>query len=270
MSGVAGKEAAMRFDDRSVLITGGARGIGFAAATAFLSEGAQVTIAARTTSRLEEARELLGGPERVATVEADVATVDGCNRAVEAALSAFAGIDVVVTCAGNYETAPIQEVTEDLWDRTMAVHLKGTFFTVKAALPALREKHGVVVTIASDAGILGIRGGWAAYCAAKGGIVNLTRSLALDLAPDVRVNSVAPGPVGTEHLYADLEAARYGGFEAASDPIEALAATVPLGRIILPEEVADAILFAASAPSMTGAILSLDGGTTIAIPSGDE
>jgi 3-oxoacyl-[acyl-carrier protein] reductase len=122
------------------------------------------------------------------------------------------------------------------------------------------------VTIASDAGLLGFRGGWAAYCAAKGGIVNLTRQLAVDLAPEVRVNAVAPGPVGTEHLYEDLAAAAYGGFEQAVDPVQALIDTLPMRRIVTPEEVADAVVFAASAPSMTGAILSLDAGTTIALP----
>lgn len=256
----------MRFAGRSVLITGGARGIGYATAEAFLAEGARVTLAARTADRLRLAAATLGGGERVAIVEADVATVAGCERIAAAATAVHGGIDVLVTCAGNYETAPIDDMTEDLWDRTMAVHLKGTFFSVKASLPALRQAHGVVVTIGSDAGMLGLRGGWAAYCAAKAGIANLTRQLALDLAPDVRVNCVAPGPVGTEHLFDDLQAARYGGFEDAVDPVDALAATLPLRRIVEPAEVAEAVLFAASARSMTGAILSLDAGSTIGLP----
>src|SRR5205823_10968855 len=99
---------------------------------------------------------------------------------------------------GNYEAAPLAEVTEDMWDRTVDTHLKGTFFCVQASEPALRATRGCVVTMASDAGLLGFRGGWAAYCAAMGGVVNLTRQLAVDLAPEVRVNALAPGPVGTQ------------------------------------------------------------------------
>jgi NAD(P)-dependent dehydrogenase (short-subunit alcohol dehydrogenase family) len=96
--------------------------------------------------------------------------------------------------------------------------------------------------------------------------VNLTRQLAIDLAPDVRVNSVAPGPVGTEHLFEDLRGAEYGGFEEASDPVQAVVDTLPLRRLIDPEEVANAVVFVAMSQSMTGAVLSLDAGTTIALP----
>jgi NAD(P)-dependent dehydrogenase (short-subunit alcohol dehydrogenase family) len=155
---------------------------------------------------------------------------------------------------------------EDLWDRTIDTHLKGTFFCVQAAVPALQETGGCVVTMGSDAGLLGFRGGWAAYCAAMGGVLSLTRQLAVDLAPQVRVNAVAPGPVGTEHLYADLAAASYGGFEQVEDATGAVIESVPLKRMITPEDVAEAVVFLASARSMTGAILSVDGGTTIALP----
>jgi NAD(P)-dependent dehydrogenase (short-subunit alcohol dehydrogenase family) len=123
-----------------------------------------------------------------------------------------------------------------------------------------------VVTMASDAGLLGLRGGWAAYCAAMGGVVNLTRQLAVDLAPDVRVNAIAPGPVGTEHLYQDLSAAAYGGFEAATDAVQAVTDTLPLRRIVEPAEIARAVIFLAGMTSMTGAVLSVDAGTTIALP----
>lgn len=252
------------FSGRSVLITGGAAGIGFAAAEAFSAAGARLTLASRSAERLADARQRLGG--EVAVVAADVAVVDDCRKIAQAAVDAHGGIDVLFTCAGNYDTLPLESMTEELWDRTLDTHVKGTFFCVQAAADALRSARGVVVTMASDAGVLGLRGGWAAYCAAKGAIVNLTRQLAVDLAPDVRVNCIAPGPVGTEHLYADLAGATYGGFEEVADPAAALAETVPLKKIIEPAEIARAVLFAASMPSMTGAILSVDGGTTIALP----
>lgn len=269
----------VRFEGSAVLITGGGAGIGLETARAFLAEGARVTITGRSAERLEAAVASLagaggaGGVEgtagawgRIAAVVSDIATVAGCRRAVEGALEAHGRLDIVFTCAGNYDTLPIEEMTEELWDQTMATHLKGTFFTVQVALPALRAARGSVITMASDAGLLGLRGGWAAYCAAKGGIVNLTRQLAIDLAPEVRVNGVAPGPVGTEHLYADLAGATYGGFEGATDPAAALAATVPLRQIIPPAEIARAVLYLAEATSMTGAIVSVDGGTSIALP----
>lgn len=237
-----------------------------ATAQRFLAGGANVTIGGLDPDRLDEARRALDGAGRMASVAADVGTVDGCRATVSAAVAAFGRLDVLFTNAGNYESAPLGEMNEDLWDRTIDTHLKGTFFSVQAAVPALREAGGCVVTMASDAGLLGFRGGWAAYCAAMGGVVSLTRQLAVDLAPQVRVNAIAPGPVGTEHLYRDLAAASYGGFEQVEDAKRAVVESVPLMRIISPEEVAEAVVFLASARSMTGAILSVDGGTTIALP----
>jgi 3-hydroxybutyrate dehydrogenase len=117
---------------------------------------------------------------------------------------------------------------------------------------------GCVITMASDAGLLGFRGGWAAYCAAMGGVVNLTRQLAIALAPGIRVIALAPGPVGTEHLYQDLTSASYGGFEGAGDVITAVAESLPMGRIIEPDEIARAVLFVAAMASMTGSVLSID------------
>lgn len=249
-----------------VLVTGGSRGIGLATATRFLEAGARVLIGGRSEKILKSAAERLGHGDRVRFVAADVSTVAGCDATVAAALAEFGRLDVLFTNAGGYESAPLGEVTEQLWDQTIDTHLKGTFFCVQAAAPALRAARGCVVTMASDAGLLGFRGGWAAYCAAMGGVVNLTRQLAVDLAPDVRVNAVAPGPVGTERLYQDLSAASYGGFEAATDAVQAVTETLPLGRIVEPEEIARAVFFLAGMTSMTGSVLSVDAGTTIALP----
>jgi NAD(P)-dependent dehydrogenase (short-subunit alcohol dehydrogenase family) len=256
----------MEWDGRVVLITGGSRGIGLATAKRFLGAGASVLLAGRSKEALAAAVAQLDGAERVRGVTADVCSVAGCEAAVAAAADAFGRLDLLFTNAGGYESAPLEEVTEELWDRTIDTHLKGTFFCVQAAAPALREARGCVVTMTSDAGLLGMQAGWAAYCAAMGGVVNLTRQLALDLAPDVRVNAVAPGPVGTEQLYADLSSATYGGFEGAPDAVAALTGTLPVGRLIEPDEIARAVYFLAGMPAMTGSVLSVDGGTSIALP----
>jgi NAD(P)-dependent dehydrogenase (short-subunit alcohol dehydrogenase family) len=254
------------FEGKSVLVTGGSRGIGLATAKRFLGQGANVTIGGRDDARLDRATTDLDGGSRVATVAADVSTVEGCRATVTAAVVAFGAIDVLVTNAGGYESAPVDEVTEDQWDRMIDAHLKGTFFCIQAALPSLRASHGCVVAMVSDAGLAGLPGGWAAYCAAKGGVVNLIRQLAMDLAPDIRLNCVAPGPVGTEHVFEELAAGRYGGVDPGDDPEKALADTVPLKRLITPEEVADAVVYVAGAESMTGSVLGLDGGSTAGLP----
>jgi NAD(P)-dependent dehydrogenase (short-subunit alcohol dehydrogenase family) len=255
--------------ERVVLITGGSRGIGLATAARFMSSGAAVVVAGRRRQALDEAVARLGASAdagQVRAVVADVSTVAGCTAAVAAAVDEFGRLDVLFTNAGGYESAPLGAVTEQLWDETIDTHLKGTFFTVQAAAPFLRDSHGCVVTMASDAGLLGMRGGWAAYCAAMGGVLNLTRALALDLAPEVRVNAVAPGPVATETLNAQMTGGEYGGFESADDPLAALAGTLPLGRLIEPDEIARAVVFLAEATAMTGAVLSVDGGTSVALP----
>ncbi len=256
----------MEFQGASVLITGGARGIGLATAGRFLELGAHVTIGGLRSESVERAVGELDAGSRLAHVVADVSTAAGCRATVAVATSAFGGVDLLFANAGNYQSVPLEEVTEEHWDRTLATHLKGLFFCVQAALPALRASRGAVVAMASDAGVAGLRGGWAAYCAAKGGVVNLVRQLAVDLAPDVRVNCIAAGPVGTEHLFQDLAAATYGGIGAVPDPAKALAGTIPLRRLITPEEVAEAVEFLAASRSMTGAVLGLDGGTTAGLP----
>ena len=250
----------------SVLVTGGSRGIGLATAELFVSRGANVTIGGRDPDRLRAASERLGAAGPVATVAADVSTVDGCRASVAAVAEAFGTLDVLFANAGGYRAAPIADTDEALWDETIDGHLKATFFCVRAAEPLLREAGGCVVTMASDAGLQGLRGGWAAYSAAMGGIVALTKQLAVDLAPDVRVNTVAPGPVGTEHLYDDLAGGSYGGVEAAEDPAAAIVEGLPLRRMITPEDVAEAVVFLATNPSVTGAVLNVDAGTTAELP----
>ena len=176
----------MNLVDRTVVVTGGARGLGLTTAQLFLQRGARIVVGALHAESLTSAVATFDGGDRVATVASDISTAAGCRAVAEAAPEAFGTIDVLFTNAGVYGTAEIEEMSESRWDSIIDSNLKGTFFCVQAALPALSRARGVVVTMASDAGLVGVRGGFSAHGAAKAGIINLTKQLALDLAPDAR------------------------------------------------------------------------------------
>ena len=249
----------MSFAGKRILVTGASRGIGHAAAARFLAAGARVAVNGRTPeSSAQGVRRLGGGPELVAA-PGDVGTAAGCEAVVAAAAGALGGLDILVNSAGVGVYASFEETDEALWDATVDINLKGTFFCCRAALPHLRESGGAIVNIASDAGLMG-ETGLSAYCASKGGVVNLTRALALELAPGVRVNCVCPG-------YVDTDMVRRDGIDKAEDPAaheRALIDYAPLKRIARPEEIAAAIAYLAGedAVFVTGAALAIDGGST--------
>jgi len=250
-----------RFAGKRVLVTGGTRGIGRAAVGAFLKAGARVAVNGRTAESTAEAVAHFGA--NAIAAPGDVSHAEQCRALVTAAVDALGGLDVLVNCAGVARGGPAEDVSESLWDETLDTNLKGTFFCLQAALPHLRAAKGNVVNLASDAGLIG-EIGLAVYCASKGGVVNLTRALALELAPDVRVNCVCPGYVDTDMVRRDV-------IDASADPKAteaALAASAPLNRIAEPNEIATAILYLASASArfVTGAALQIDGGTTAGHP----
>ncbi len=243
---------------KAVLITGAGRGLGLATAEAFLAAGATVAINDLDADHLAGAVAKLGNRERVVVAPADVATVAGCRQAVAAAFAAFGRLDVLVNNAAINIERPIAAWDEDLWDRHLNVVLKGAFFATQAALPHLEASRGAVVNVASELGLYGIRDN-IGYCAAKGGLVNLTRALAMELAPQVRVNSVCPGPIDTPLMRdcaiasgdADAYYRQFGSYNA-------------LRRIAEPGEIANAIVFLASprAAMITGVAFAVDGGGT--------
>ncbi len=247
----------MNFAGKQVLVTGASRGIGFATAREFLARGARVAVNGRTEQSVATAITELGNDENLVAAPGDIGTVDGCQSAVSAAIRGLGGLDVLVNNAGICIDSTIEKSDESIWDATRNINLKGTFFCARAALPALRKTEGTIVNVASVSGLQGSVEG-AVYSASKGGVVNLTRALAMELAPDIRVNCICPGWVDTDMLRRDY-------VDLADDPAAAEREAIdesPLKRVATPEEVAKAIAYLASddARFITGVALPMDGG----------
>ena len=251
----------MRFDftNKRVLVTGGTRGIGNAVVKAFNEAGAQVAINGRTADSVEKTISTISNNERLFAAPGDVATVVGCEKVVNSAIEVLGGLDILVNSAGVGVDLSMEESDESLWDRTLSVNLKGTFFCCRAALAALRKSEGNIINIASDAGLMGNPNS-SIYCASKGGVVNMTRALALELAPQVRVNCVCPG-------YVDTDMVRRDWIDKGDDPQsleKMLCDYAPMKRMATPEEIASSVLYLATAESefITGSALQIDGGST--------
>ncbi|SHK73845.1 SDR family NAD(P)-dependent oxidoreductase [Streptomyces yunnanensis] len=252
-----------RFTNKTVLITGGATGIGLATARRLLEEGAYVVLAGRRPERLEAAARALdadGG--RVATVPADVAELTDLDRLMRRIETWRGGLNAVFANAGVGVFGPSGQLSADDLDRILDVNVKGVFRTVRKALPLM-----------GDGGAFVLNASWtlhrglpvaAAYAASKAAVHNLARTFAAELAPaGIRVNSVSPGYIDTE-MY---RAANPGPDAEARD-----AAQVPLGALGHPDEVAAAVAFLASddAAYITGQDLIVDGGLVAAVPTGAE
>ena len=247
----------MDFAGKQVLITGASRGIGFATAKEFLVRGARVAVNGRTKQSVATAITELDGGDRLVAAPGNIGTVAGCESAMRIAIAGLGGLDVLVNNAGVCIDSTIEKSDETIWDETLDINLKGTFFCTRAALPALRENGGAIVNLASVAGLQGSVEG-AVYSASKGGVVNLTRALAMELAPNIRVNCVCPGWVDTDMLRRDY-------VDLADDPAAAEREAIeesPLKRVATPEEIAIAIAYLAShdARFITGVALPIDGG----------
>ena len=250
----------MRLKDKVALVTGAASGIGRATAALFGQEGAKVMCAdvdGEGAARM--ARQIADGGGEAASVQADVSRAADCERMVGETVARWGRLDVLVNNAGIYFILPLTQVPEEEWDRLIDINLKGVYLGCKYAIPQMvSQDKGVIVNTASIAGLRGAAN-WTTYCASKGGVVQLTKALAVELARlNVRVNCVCPGIIDTGMFDQAVNMARVDKAE--------LAATIgkahPMGRIGRPEEVAAAILFLASedASFITGVALSVDGG----------
>jgi meso-butanediol dehydrogenase/(S,S)-butanediol dehydrogenase/diacetyl reductase len=243
------------FAKQRVLVTGGTGGIGAATCRQLRNAGAHVAVGTRSTTRF---RELAGdiGDTNLYPAVGELDSQQACARLVAETTQTLGGLDILINAAGLFEEIPIEQIDQQHWDANMALNVGSVFFCSQAALPALREAGGNIVNIASDAGMVGYPLG-AAYSAAKGAVVNLTRTLALECAPDVRINCVCPGNVDTAMIQRAAQAA-----EQADDYLATARNRSPLGRMARPDEIAAAIAYLASATASftNGAILPVDGG----------
>jgi NAD(P)-dependent dehydrogenase (short-subunit alcohol dehydrogenase family) len=247
------------------LVTGGAGGIGRACAAALLDEGATVVLGDIDEPVLHDAvDELSRGGRPVHGVAADVTRPTDCERLVGAAVELAGRLDALVNTAGVWVEGPSETMTEEQWDRVVDVNLKGTFFCCRHAIPELRKTQGCIVNVSSDAGVVGTPE-TAVYTASKGGVSLLTKSLALELAPDlVRVNAVCPADVMTPMLEGQARDFGGGDFDAYFGRLLASYPQRDHARFIRPEEVASLVAYLVSplAAPVTGALISIDFGTS--------
>ena len=249
-----------RFEGKSVLVTGGAHGIGRASALRFASEGASVAIVdlrVEESERVSEECSAAGGRGRA--YRADVADADEVAALVARIVDELGGIDVLHSNAGRLSAGTIQEVTLEEWNRIFAVNVTGMYLVVRAVVPVMQSRGGgAIVITGSVSGLFG-EPALVAYTASKAAVINLTRQLAIDFASTgIRVNSVCPGWVDTG--FNDPQFAH--DHMSADDVAVAIERTVPMQRQGTPEEIAAAVAFLASddASYITGQTLVVDGG----------
>jgi 3-oxoacyl-[acyl-carrier protein] reductase len=246
-----------RLEGKSALVTGGAQGFGLGIVETFAREGARVAV---VDVNGDAARKVAEGIPGAIAVAADVSKAADVNRAVQETVQAFGGLDVLVNNAGiSHRNRPMLEVEEDEFDRVFAVNVKSIYLFARAAIPQMRSQgRGVIVNVGSTAG-LRPRPGLTWYNGTKGAVHSITKSMAIELAPDrIRVCALAPVAGDTPLL------ATFMG-EDTPEKRAAFRSTIPLGRLSRPDDIANAALFLASdeADLVTGVVLEVDGGRCI-------
>lgn len=251
----------MKLENKSALITGAAMGIGAAIAELFAQEGCKVVIAdiddvagGATQKKIEDR----GGQSLFAAC--DVSRADDVEKMAQKAHSFCGSIDILVNNAAIWRPGTVTDLTEELWDQVINTNLKSIFLVSKQIIPSMQKnRRGSIINIASVAGLVGGREA-SAYNAAKGGVVNLTRGMALDYASDhIRVNCICPGLI--KSAQGNMVVAHYA---PGQDPDQAMASWQPLPKMGMPEDAARAALYFASDDSefATGSIFVIDGGLT--------
>ena len=243
---------------RVAIVTGGSRGIGRATVLRLAEAGADVVInyIQNEAAAEEVARQARVHGVQALPVRADVAHVDQAAALVQKTVEHFDRVDLLVANAGVWEGAPVEEMSEEVWDRVIDANLKGTWTTCRAVVPFMkRQRSGAIIIVSSTAGQRG-EAGYSNYAASKGGQISFTKSLAAELAPDIRVNCVAPGWVDTELNEGVFADKRYK---------QKIIDTIPLGRVATADDLALSIVFLASdwAGSITGEVLNVNGGSVL-------
>lgn len=247
----------MNFKEKTVLITGGASGMGAASAREFAAAGARVFIVDRNGPLALQVAAEIGAPDPII---GDVSDSDFCRQAVATVLDRYGRLDVLVNCAGIIHRAGAEGTSDEQWRRVMAVNVDGVFYMCRAAVgPMKKQGGGAIVNFGSIWGDVGAAG-VLAYCTSKGAVHNLTRALALDHVKDgIRINAVCPGEVNTPMLASGRPVP-----PTPEDLRKLGEAVVPMGRLAEPVEIARVVLFLASddASYMTGSLVTVDAGYT--------
>ena len=239
-----------RLDGKVALVTGAGRRLGRAVALRLAEEG--LDVAAHSGSSAREAAEVVGRIEemgrKAVAVKADLRSIDQIRQLLLEVGNELGKLDVLVNSAANFLPGSLISTTEEIWDASLATNVKAPFFLAQAAAPMLRRAKGAIVNFADTGGMLGWPG-FIGHSVAKAGMINLTKSLAKALAPDVRVNAIAPGTI-----------------TMPGDPPEweqEFVKLAPLGKTGRPSDIADAVVYLATADFLTGHTLVLDGGRTL-------
>lgn len=240
----------MKLNGKVALVTGAAKRLGRAVALRLANEGADVAVHYGKSE--EEASAVAGEIEaigrRAIAMQAELTSVEGIRGLVQRVAHEFGRVDVLVNSAANFLPSSVISTTEEIWDASLDTNLKGPFFLAQAAAPWLRRSNGVIVNFADTGGILGWQG-YIAHSVSKAGMIMLTKTLAKALAPEVRVNAIAPGTISMP-----------------GDPAEwqqEFVKLAPLKKTGTPDDIAEAVSYLASAKFMTGHVLVLDGGRTV-------
>jgi len=246
----------MTVSDKVVAVTGAGAGMGRATAELFAERGASVVVVdLEEDAAVETADRIAADGGEATAVRADVSDADDVEGFVEHAVDTYGRLDVLHNNAGiPQRSTPVEDVTEETWDRIQDVNLKSAFLGAKYAVPQMREQGGGVILNTASTAAIRPRTGLSAYCASKGGMVTLTKQLAHELAEDdIRVNAICPVATDTEML---------PEFTSDGLTVDEMAATIPLGRLAEPDDVAQAAAFLASddAEMITGTALEVDGG----------
>ena len=246
-----------RMQDRSLIVTGGSKGIGRGIAQAFAREGAKVLLAARQADAgILAAQEIADAGGQASFFQADVSNSDDVEAMVKAAVDRHGGIDILCSNAGIFPSASLEEMSEDEWDKVNSVNLKGSFLAVKACLPELKKSdQGRVILTSSITGPITGYPGWSHYGATKAGQLGFMRTAAIELAKhNITINAIMPGNIMTEGLD-----------DVGEDYLRTMEKSIPMGKLGDLDDIAYAMIFFASheAKYITGQTLVIDGGQTL-------